>query len=240
MSSRFKDRTGERVGILTAIKPSGNKDKRNNYYWIYRCDCGKELELFPVQLKTAAKKSCGCDYTHPNKSHGMSHRKVHKAWAGIKTRVYSEAYPYYSSYGGRGITMQDSWVNSFENFYSYIGDPPKESAEWTLERLDVNGNYEEGNIKWETVARQTRNRSKRVDNKSGVTGVGIYYRNGVHESFTANWKQLDGADRSKSFNIGKHGKDLAFKLACEHRTKMIESLNQQGAGYSDSHGQDYK
>lgn len=65
-------------------------------------------------------------------------------------------YPYY---GGRGITICDRW-ESFENFYADVG--PKPAPDYTLDRIDPNGNYEPGNVRWATRETQSRNRGRRV------------------------------------------------------------------------------
>ena len=71
------------------------------------------------------------------------------------------------------------------------------------------------------------------NNKTGVTGVGF-----SGKSFYAQWVTLDGKQKVKSFSVALYGKELAFELAVEERTKAIESLNLQGAGYAESHGRE--
>src|SRR5690606_25089373 len=76
--------------------------------------------------------------------------------------------PQYENYGGRGISVCDRWVESFENFLEDMGECP---VGLTLERIDVNGNYEPSNCKWENRANQNYNQRKRKDNTSGRVGV---------------------------------------------------------------------
>lgn len=78
-----------------------------------------------------------------------------------------------------------------------------------------------------------RNMKKSIRNTSGVTGVS-YMNSRGGDYWTAYWK--DGKLKAKCFSIAKYGNDEAFRLACEHRTKMIEELNLQGAGYTERHG----
>jgi len=83
--------------------------------------------------------------------------------------------------------------------------------------------------------RNQRNRGMGKNNKTGVVGV-ILRDDKVNYHFRAKWHDLNGNRHEKAFNIRKYGYDEAFKLACEYRAKMIEQLNQQGAGYTTRHG----
>jgi len=236
-----QDLKGMIFGRLTALDNNSPKVT-------CRCECGKVKGIARDDFKSGHTKSCGCFRRETTArgsisraTHGMSQTKVHQAWRAIKDRCYNLNNSRYDTYGGRGILMRDCWVHSFEQFYAYIGDPPRgRVTRWSIERLDNNGNYDKGNIVWSSPFDQARNKGKMRSNKSGVTGVSLKISRGKESSWVASWVDLEKNSTSKGFSIIKYGNDLAFKLACEHRTKMIESLNQQGAGYSDSHGQDYK
>jgi hypothetical protein len=77
-----------------------------------------------------------------------------KAWSAMKSRCYNQNVAAYPGYGGRGITVCARWLESFSNFLSDMGKAPAGSS---LERLDVNGNYEPSNCKWGTAREQMRN-----------------------------------------------------------------------------------
>lgn len=77
-----------------------------------------------------------------------------------------------------------------------------------------------------------RNRRKSVNNKTTETGV-QYTKDG---RFRACWYETDGKSRSKSFSVNKYGEAEAFRLACEHRRKVISELNAECAGYTERHG----
>lgn len=92
--------------------------------------------------------------------HGMYGTKVHLAWRNAKSRCYNPRNVNYINYGGRGITMYQPWRDDLLAFYEEVGDPP--SHEHTLDRIDVNKNYEPGNVRWVTAAEQQKNKRTNV------------------------------------------------------------------------------
>lgn len=102
-------------------------------------------------LRIYRKENGGTRYKH-----GMSYAPEHRAWDKIKRRCYSENDNRYKNYGGRGIKMCERWKNSFESFYEDMGDRP--SSEHSIDRIDVNGDYEPSNCRWATSTEQSRNK----------------------------------------------------------------------------------
>ena len=85
-------------------------------------------------------------------------------------RCYQPAVNSYKDYGGRGIAVFKGWINSYESFLAYIGRAP--SPKHSIERINVNGNYEPGNVKWATAKEQGRNmRSNRILTANGKTMI---------------------------------------------------------------------
>lgn len=80
----------------------------------------------------------------------------YKSWLHMKSRCFDTNCHNYADYGGRGITVSEEWVNSFEAFYAYVGQRP--APGYSLDRIDVNGNYEPGNVRWATRSIQNKNR----------------------------------------------------------------------------------
>lgn len=73
----------------------------------------------------------------------------------MKQRCHNPNQPHYGRYGGRGIQVCERWRNSFADFYADMGDPP--GPGYSLDRIDNNGNYEPGNVRWATLAEQRKN-----------------------------------------------------------------------------------
>ena len=166
--------------------------------------------------------------------HGKSRTPVYNCWASMIARCYNTSLPEYKYWGGRGIRVCDRWKESFINFYEDMGERP--SLKHSLERMNVDKDYTPDNCKWATIEEQARNKRKQTNNTSGVTGVYEDYRDGKLDRYKAEWRDLSGKTRAKSFSINKYGKEEAFRLACEAREAAIKELNEQGAGYSENHG----
>lgn len=123
-------------------------------YWKCICDCGKEKKVRDLSLRRDESKSCGCFQLEISVTHGVSKSSTYKSWEMMRQRCLNKNYDRYSDYGGRGIKICDRWLD-FNNFLNDMGEKP---AGLSLDRIDVNGNYEPSNCKWSTMKEQNRNR----------------------------------------------------------------------------------
>lgn len=162
----FIDMTGHQFGRLHAIGRAPNKS--GNTMWECQCECGKCVTVAAGHLRSGHTVSCGChraeltvERNRASSTHGMTAAPVYSAWVAMKMRCTWEGHPRdWPNYGGRGITVCPEWVTSFEAFYAYIGDHP--GSEYSLDRIDVDGNYEPGNVRWATASEQATNRRLRT------------------------------------------------------------------------------
>jgi hypothetical protein len=161
-----RDLTGIKFGRLTAIKPIAVIRPKGIVIWACSCECGGYTEIKLGALISGNTKSCGCITRERLRSgvnrrtHGLTHSSEYKAWDSMRYRCANPKHKSYALYGGRGITVCDRWQVSFDNFYADMG--PKPSAKHSLDRIDVNGNYEPGNCRWATWSEQRRNQRRHL------------------------------------------------------------------------------
>ena len=127
--------------------------------WKCRCICGAECIVASHDLISGKKKSCGC---RRGQNHKMSGTPIYNLWQHIKLRCFNPEYAGYENYGGRGITICDEWLN-FQAFYDYISKLEHCGEEgYTIDRIDVNGNYEPGNVRFAFRRAQSRNKRNNI------------------------------------------------------------------------------
>ena len=160
-----RDIIGQRFGRLTVVsfgKPYIWNGKVREYYMVCRCDCGNTVEIRRSSLfntKTGTK-SCGCLHSEGlvarNYKHGLRHTNLYKRFLSMKDRCYNPNSNKYKNYGARGIKVCAEWINDFHAFYEWaMANGYKK--ELSIDRINVNGDYEPGNCRWATDKEQALN-----------------------------------------------------------------------------------
>jgi hypothetical protein len=164
--SRMIDRTGQRFGHLVVVKRAEN-DSAGRAKWLCRCVCGADIEAAGYNLAQGHYTSCGCQRGRAI-IHGKSKTREHNSWCAMRTRCLDPMTRSWKDYGGRGITICDRWLESFEAFLADMGPRPEGTS---IDRIDNDGNYEPGNCRWATREEQDNNRSRRSRRITSTAGV---------------------------------------------------------------------
>nr|DAP52808.1 MAG TPA: transcriptional regulator [Caudoviricetes sp.] len=154
---------GKRFGYLTVLEECEERKHRAKVYHCI-CDCGKHTNVVGYSLRSGRTKSCGCLNYKPRKGHikhGKTGTRLYNIWKNMHTRCYNEHFFKYEYYGGRGIKVCDEWLHDFMAFYNWaMNNGYKDNL--TIDRIDVNGNYEPNNCRWVDMKTQLNNKSDNV------------------------------------------------------------------------------
>lgn len=154
---------GKRNNMLTVIGVSEKKPTDRHFYLDCICDCGNTTRVMPYQFKSGCVKSCGCLLKgSPNRIDGRSGHALYGIWFQMVSRCENPNNPKYKDYGKRGISVCEKW-HDFWNFVSWSDSVGGKPNGFTLDRIDVNGNYEPSNCRWADSKTQSLNkRSNRI------------------------------------------------------------------------------
>lgn len=155
-----------------------------------------------------------------NTTHGLSHTPEYMAWGNMIQRCTNPNYIYYSDYGGRGIAVCDRWRGSFQAFISDMGLRP--TAEHSVERRDVNGNYEPSNCFWATKEEQANNTRRNV----------FYCVDGVKLSESQLTRTTGVSPQTLRHRLSK-GIPLQEALHPQKRNVVLHSLNGESLPLKD-------
>lgn len=128
--------------------------------WYCKCECGETTAIFSTNLLSGASLSCGCTINKPvasksRESHDMRGSRTYGSWKAMKDRCLNPNDAAFINYGGRGITVDPAWKDSFLNFYRDMGERPEGCS---LDRINVNGPYTKENCRWATDSVQAKNK----------------------------------------------------------------------------------
>lgn len=162
----YEDISGKKFNKLTALEYAGQGNRRRTY-WICQCECGNKVRVQTVHLKSGHTKSCGCVMKDNQKNigklnyvNGLSQTRIGRIYCNMINRCRNKKIPMYKYYGARGIKFCNEWhplKNGFKNFCDWAFANGY-SEELTLDRIDVNGNYEPSNCRWVDKITQANNK----------------------------------------------------------------------------------
>ena len=162
----YKELIGEKFGRLTVQEII--KNGKQNVKAKCICECGKITTPTVSRILSGKTKSCGCwsieKMTRNKIKHGMSHTRIYGVWKGMYKRCYDKECEEYKNYGGRGISICDEWLGEIgvKNFINWaLSNGYNENAErgeCTIDRINVNGNYEPDNCKFSNMQEQLYNK----------------------------------------------------------------------------------
>ena len=152
------DLTGQRFGRLLVLKKSDENIQKKSklIIWHCICDCGNEVDIRSQDLRSGKIQSCGCLHKDIISTHGLSRNRLYQIWIDMRSRCNNTNLKCYYNYGGRGIKVCEEWDN-YQSFYNWSMNNGY-MDELTIDRIDVNGNYEPNNCKWSTKLEQENNR----------------------------------------------------------------------------------
>lgn len=157
------DLTGQRFGRLLVVERVERSAGSGQARWRCNCDCGGTTVTHGSNLRSGKTTSCGCAVVDANRERLMTHgtsrgdtkHDLYDTWSGIRKRCLTTTSQAYPRYGGRGITVCPEW----DDFLTFVADVgPRPSALHSLDRIDNDGNYEPGNVRWATAKEQADNR----------------------------------------------------------------------------------
>ena len=221
---------GMKKNFLT-VKEVARFPKSGHRAFLCECDCGNRKLIEPVHWERGIVKSCGCKRSELlseilSKENPVNGIRLYRVYMGMKSRCYNPNSDSYRNYGARGISVCDEWLNDFWKFYEWAyANGYDENAEWgecTIERKDVNGNYEPSNCEWITIQQQQRNKRTNVFiTMNGETKILTDWHNETGMSLYNLKKIANGEDIRKE----KWDKFIRFRLTKQEKKELEETAS---------------
>lgn len=156
------DLTGQQFGKLIVLNYAFTENRR--VIWNCRClGCNQEVLIRAGNLLDGRSTQCQSCYFSRGKNF---HEEEYAVWRKMKDRCLNDRAPDYNDYGRRGISIFSEWIEDFDKFYNYLESLSETRKQFelrtgekaTLDRINVNGNYEPGNLRWISRQEQAQNR----------------------------------------------------------------------------------
>lgn len=159
MDWRVQDLTGQKFGKLTVVSYIGkiHETKHSETYWMCLCECGNKKAIRRDKLIQGITKSCGCIKTGRKVLHGESKTRLYRIYDHMRRRCENTKSHAYKNYGGRGIKVCKEWRESFLEFSKWAKAAGYTDT-LTIDRINVNGNYEPSNCRWVGCKEQANNK----------------------------------------------------------------------------------
>lgn len=158
MGKYNEDLTGKTFGNLIVIKRVENQGEQP--MWLCKCSCGNMKIARGHRLKNGETKHCGCKNMKDNV---RKYKRLYHVWKSMKQRCYCKNNSKYKNYGARGIKVCEEWKNDYKKFegwaYKHGYNEDAQYGECTIDRIDVNDNYEPSNCRFITIQEQCYNKT---------------------------------------------------------------------------------
>ncbi len=194
-----------------------SKEKLRKAY--FKCGiCGTEFVAIIGNVKKGTTTSCGCVFIKTHTTHQLRNTKAYRIWNTMIQRCENKNDPNYLNYGARGISVCSLWRNNFESFYLYVSSLLNYGKEnYIIDRINNDGNYEPGNLKWSTYHSSNLNKRMSRHNTSGYIGVSYSKRDELFLSYITVKKKQKVIKYSKDPVIVARARDNYIKI-----NKLIE------------------
>lgn len=175
MAKPKKNVVGEVYGRLTITgdAPYRGKDRRV----FVRCECGNTKDILLGSLRNGDSTSCGCYLQEVITKHGDASSRLYKIYKGMLNRCLLPTMTSFHNYGGRGITVCPEWRSSYAAFREWAHSSGYDDT-LSIDRINVNGNYEPNNCRWIPVGNQQRNKQAIKNTSSNYVGVSLCKQTG--------------------------------------------------------------
>lgn len=202
---------GQRFGKLTVIERFGSKRYANGnsvVLWKCLCDCGNYKITESHTLNRGKCHSCGCIV----QLHGMHNTRIYRCWADMNARCCNKNCKDYNNYGGRGITVCEEWRNNFIAFYEWA-IANGYTNELTIDRINVDGNYEPSNCRWVSNKIQANNKTtnRHISYKGNVYTIAELCKKLKLDRSVFEWRLRHNWDIEKAITTPVKKKEVGIK-----------------------------